>query len=247
MGHMIFGGHDFGELFYCHAEKPLLPPLKIRELDVEGMDGTRYAMRNAEPVEVKATLITRDPKQSDERLRNLLDEVSGHLAVEQAELYLPGYEDRCYIASVSGTSSVEEFVTSARLKVTFRAASPYMLGRKRSAEVTAGSNTIKRGGNAPASFTFDGNPVSSATYIRIRKGTVTANPRVIIYKNKRDEGTAWSTSDAIHVDMGKRLVTANGSRWPMNLNSEFWLLDSDSVNVHMTGAEGTVEWRETWL
>ena len=245
-GHLSFGGHDFGELFYCHAEKPLLPPMEVAELTVDGMDGARFSRSTARPVEIEAVMVLREPKQSQERLRAVVDDVAGHLAAKDAELYLPGYEDRCYMASVSGTSSIEEFVSTARLRVTFRASSPFMLGRKRSAEIVDGSNTVKRGGNAPAAFVFTGKTMGATSYIRLRKGTATANPRVILYANKLNDDDAWDANVPIVIDMGNRIATANGARWPININSDFWLLD-ESTNVHATSVEGAIEWRETWL
>lgn len=247
LGHLIYGGYDFGEIFYCHAEKPLMPPLAIKELTAEGADGARFSYRTANPVEIQATFFLRDPKQSHERMRAILDEVAENLYPQQQELYLPTFEDRCYIASVAGTSTVQEFVATAKLNVTFRSVSPFMYGRTKTMSLAAGANYVSRGGNVAAPFKATLTATADANFIRIQNGTGSNRPKVMLYKNKKNEDVHWSGGESVVVDMGGRSVTVGGTRWPFSLSSDFWPLDGETVNIHMTGATGSVEWRETWL
>ncbi len=244
LGHMVFNGRDFGELFFCHAPK-VLPSFSVNQTEVAGMDGAYFKSRRMLPVDIPCTMVLLGPKPDAEGMAALMHDVAADLLVpEQAELVLPSHENRYYIASVKDVSSVDEFVTSARINVVFHACDPVMYGPTRTLDLAASTtSTIRTGCNVPVRPVARASAVSGATYYRVRN--VSAGEQVYVYPNKVDTSSSWSGGEAIEVDMGKQLATVNGQPWPVSLSSDYFeVSDGDGVWSNMATS---LEWRERWL
>lgn len=244
IGHLVYGEHDFGEMFFCHAPKRIMPESSIAERTVGGRDGAYFQSRKLQPVEVECTMVLREPKQCHERLIEILDEAARHLRPVQQRLYLPTDDQRYYIATHVGTSTVEEFVTSARLTVSFRATDPLRYGMDRTFELPASaSTTVRTGGNMPARPVFKATATAGTTSYRARSST--ANQDVYIYPNKLDTSQGWNGGELLEIDMESETASVNGQPWPVSLSSSFFgFEDGDKL---YTNIASTVEWKERWL
>lgn len=244
LGHLVYNGHDFGERFFCYSPKRLMPDVEVSNTVVSGRDGAYFKSRRLKPFDIECTLVMRDPKGDDEHMVEVLHEVSSVLLEEEAKLYLPTDDERYYIATPSGTSSVDEFVTSARLRLKFRICDPFKHGDSRSVELTTSSKSVEVGGTYRARPVVTAHPDSGANLYRIKN--VTTGEQVVLYPNKVDTSDTWNGTETIEIDMWRETAAVNGQQWPVSLSSDYWLM-SGTTSISANTGTTTVEWEEMWL
>lgn len=246
LGHLVYNDYDFGELFFCHAPRPLLPQVQVDELSVAGVDGADYVRSTFKPVEIRAIMVLRDPKGSPERMNSIIDEVNRALARSRhGRLYLPDHGRRYYIASVAGTSSYQELYATAKLEVTFRASRPWRYGETVSLPLSDGKNAkLELRGNYRTWPTFQGTVASAASSTTLRN--VTTGRLTTLYPNKVSTASTWGSSKALSILSEEMLATVGGETWPIGLNSTFWPLEGDCT-VRVTGGSGELSYTEVWL
>lgn len=244
IGHLVFNDYDFGELFFCHAPKRLMPSVDVSSQSVSGRSGAYFKSRRYEPIEIECTLVLRGPKGSDEAMITLLEEVAQRLDVDQAKLYLPTDDSKYYLATLSGASSVDEFVTSARLRLTFTVLDPFKRGQRRSVSLSANSATyVEVGGTYPASPIITAQPVANTTMYRWRD--YDNDKSVYVYADPSNTSAKWNGTETIILDTEKELCTVNGQVWGITLTSDYFEIEG---RVRLwANAPSVVEWEERWL
>lgn len=233
---VIFNGHDLSTLVYCKVNRPIMADVEATFESIAGRTGELFksARRGGYDLPVDMWLRS-DCRYDAAEVRHRLAKMLWSDA--PAPLYLPDDPTRYLLAIVSGSTDLGEITDDCPFAtVTFHIGDPDYYGRKRRAEVKAGTFTINAGGDLPAHLHVTAKPAAGSSWAITNVGT----------GEKVQVSHTLTASSTVRVDMALERATVNNQTAPVTLDSDFFEIEGRAT-LEISSGSAVLEWRERWL
>lgn len=232
---IIYDGVSISDIFQIVDIKiPLLPSFSAVTHEMIQRPGAYFVARNIETREIVIKLRldaeSRDPTDIFKDWRKVADVFN---KPTPRKLYLN--DDKYCNAIFVGESSIVNEAYYGDVEFVFTCFDPYFYSNENTVEITSvGSLEIPVGGNVDTYPIFD--LKASATAVTIANEVTGEYVKI----------PNTQSGAVLHADMGQQRVTIGGEYAPVDLLSDFFSIQ-DQAQIKVTGATGTITYRERYL
>lgn len=233
---LVYDGVNLSDHFIVRTfEMPMLPSVEASSVKIDGRAGEWYASRRYSVRDIDVGLgILNDTRDRPDALKTWLM-LSDKLTKDKVcKLELGGglYVNALLVGDTSMTTNGRWSIVN----VTFRCFDPYIYGEEHTETLKAGANTLYIKGKCP---TY---PVltlkATTTTVQVQDTDTTDRVRI----------PSTASGNNIVVDMGQHRCTLNDAYKPADPTvTDFWPLRIGENHITVTGASGTLTYREMYL
>ena len=235
---MIFDDHDLNQWVRVKHDRRLAPKITDSTVTVPGRPGAILMRSQMKPLEIPAEIRLKLAPCTSEDTAKIWRMLAGILITsDERKLVLPESPDLYYMAKVTDAGEFDTLWYTGSCEIKLTAYDPIAYGKTRSASVSAGSSVLRIGG------TFETYPVfelKAKSSTRVRITNEDTGDFVLM-------ATSPSANAAISVDMDAQTLRMNTNLQKIDVGSDFFALKPGENHIYITGASGTVSWRERWL
>ena len=228
MSGMIYDGFDFEHWLDVMPTKPIAAETEVSTISVPGLDGEIFDGMRRKALTIPVRVRLKKTWMAEAELRHFL--APKLLKSEPKALVLPDDPVREYLAVLNGSSQLDRLWELGTTTLDFLCCDPVAYGREVTVEVP---DKVYVDGTYPTEPTFDLTTTATIVIVTYSGGHIAIAEEVAV-------------GASVVIDTANMTVTVNGSRADFTLGSDFPKLEPGDNLILVSGAEGTVTWRERW-
>lgn len=237
-----FGGVDLTQhLRGLTVERSVLPSVEVSTVDVPSADGLLLNGRRLKPLEItiRGALMAYTAAEVA-AARHALGRVLNHPGTRR--LVLPDEPGLYYNALVSGSSELSRAYERPTATITFLVPEACAWSSElRTRNLSAGTSVVVDvGGNAETWPTLDF--TTSSTTVTLSRGTTEHEDRSVTYKL-----TGLASGRSYTADMAAQRTWQGSTEVFPGLGYDYFAIGPGETELRLTGAGGTLAWRERWV
>ena len=238
IGHnfLVYDGVNLSDFFVVRTfDMPLLPSIEAASIAIDGKAGEWFASRKVQTRDIVIGLGTLNETKNRKDIMAAWFNLSDKLAKDKVCKLEIG--NGLYVnALLIGDTSINTDGKWSIVNVTFRCFDPYIYGKEYTETLKSGTTTINVKGKC-STFPVINLTASSSTVLLTDLDT-----------GDRIRYTGMASGTKIVVDMANYKSTVNGVYKAADLTvSDFWPLHTGDNRLQLTGATGSLTYREMYL
>lgn len=233
---LVYDGVALSDYFVVrYVRFPIMPPIDVNTIEIDGMPGAFFSSRK---ISTRSISIGLGFLGESEFHTDIFDEwlkVSGLIAKDKVARLDIGNNLYVY-AMFTGESNISTNHNWSTVELNFECFDPFVYGEEHTVTLKSGNNVIDIKGSKPAMPVLE--LTASSTTVTIRNTTTGEQVRM----------TGVSSGSKIVVDMENYKATMNGNFKAVDPTvSDFWPVGPGEVTINLSGATGTMTYKERYL
>lgn len=237
-----FGGADLTQfLDGLTLERCVLPPVEVATVDVPSADGLLLNGRRLKPLEITLRGALKAGTAAEVAdVRHALGRVLN--APGTKRLVLPDEPGLYYNALVSGSTELDRAYERPMATITFMVpeACAWSTDWHTASLPSDAATVVDVGGNAQSRPTLDFTPTSPT--VTVTRGATEQDERSVTYRL-----TDLTTGRRYTADMAAQRTTQGTAEVFPGLGYDYFGIGPGETTLTLTGAHGTLAWRERWV
>lgn len=233
---IVYDGVSLADYFIIrYVRFPILPIIEANTMQIDGMPGAWFSSRNigTRTIQIGLGILGESEFHTD-----IFDEwlrLSGLISKDKVAKLEIG--NGLYVnAMFTGESPIETNHNWSIVELNFECFDPFIYGKEHEEPIKTGNNAITVDGSKKTYPVF--NLTASGTTVTVRNVSTGEQVRI----------TGVSSGTKIVVDMEQYKVTMNGSFKAIDPSvSDFWPIEAGEATINVTGATGTMTYKERYL